>query len=64
MTGPRDSILGVQPGVVVTKFLTQMPSRFELVKDGALQFNGVWMQIDDTGRVTEIARINECDKIL
>jgi metallophosphoesterase (TIGR00282 family) len=65
MTGPRDSVLGVQPGVVVTRFLTQMPSRFELVKEGDSQFNGIWMRIrDDTGQVLEITRLNESNKIL
>jgi metallophosphoesterase (TIGR00282 family) len=60
MTGPRDSILGVQPEIIITKFLTQMPARFELVRSGASQFNGVWTRVDDdTGQAAEITRINE-----
>lgn len=59
MTGPRDSILGIKPDIIVRKFLTQMPARFE-VAEGVAQINGVLIQIDDhTGLATEINKINQ-----
>jgi metallophosphoesterase (TIGR00282 family) len=65
MTGPKDSVLGVRPDIVISKFLSQMPARFELVRNGDSQFNGIWMRVDDdTGQVLEITRVNESDKIL
>ncbi|HCP15453.1 MAG TPA: TIGR00282 family metallophosphoesterase [Peptococcaceae bacterium] len=59
MTGPRDSILGIKPDIIVRKFLTQMPARFE-VAEGIAQINGVLIQTDDqTGLATEICKINQ-----
>jgi hypothetical protein len=58
MTGPRDSILGIKPDIIVRKFLTQMPARFE-VAEGEAQINGVLITVDDgTGLATEISKIN------
>lgn len=57
MTGPRDSILGVKTELVLEKFTTQMPVRFE-VADGPYQFNAVVVDIDETtGTATDINRI-------
>jgi metallophosphoesterase (TIGR00282 family) len=62
MTGVRDSVLGVQPDIAVRKFMTAMPTRFELAV-GASQFNGVWICVDDdTGRALEMTRINEVNQ--
>ena len=57
MTGPRNSVLGVKTELVLEKFTTQMPVRFE-VADGPYQFNAVVIDIDeDTGMATDIERI-------
>ncbi|MDD2401107.1 MAG: TIGR00282 family metallophosphoesterase [Clostridia bacterium] len=57
MTGPRNSILGVDKEKVINKFLTQMPVRFEIAT-GEAQINGVSLEIDErTGKCTCIERI-------
>lgn len=59
MTGPRDSVLGVKKEAVITKFLTQMPVRFE-VATGVAQMNAVLIEINqDNGRAVSIERIQE-----
>jgi metallophosphoesterase (TIGR00282 family) len=58
MTGPRDGILGVNREIIIEKFLTHMPKRFEVAK-GSVQFNAVIVDIDEkTGKALEITRIN------
>lgn len=57
MTGPLNSVLGVKNELVLQKFLTQMPVRFE-VADGPYQFNAVVVEIDEsTGSAMSIRRI-------
>lgn len=57
MTGPKNSVLGVNTDSVLRKFLTQLPTRFE-VASGPYQINGVVISIDDkTGQATKIIRI-------
>lgn len=59
MTGPRDSTLGVQNDLVIEKFLTQMPVRFE-VAAGIAQLNGLYLAIDElTGKTVKIERIQD-----
>lgn len=58
MTGPYDGILGVERDAVLTRFLTNLPVRFEVVKQGRMQLNGVLVSIDKTsGKATKIERI-------
>lgn len=56
MTGPRDSILGVDKDIVIKKFVTGMPARFE-VAGGDTFLGAVRIQIDDNSKVTGIKRI-------
>lgn len=57
MTGPRDSVLGVNTNLVLEKFTTHMPVRFE-VSNGLYQFNAVHIDFDETtGRANAIERI-------
>ncbi len=50
MTGPVDSVIGVEPELAIARFLTQMPNRFEPAK-GPAMLHGVVIRIDpDTGR--------------
>ena len=59
MTGGHRSSIGMKLEGVLPKFLTGMPSRFEVSGDG-LGLNGVAVTLDDeTGRAVEILRINE-----
>ncbi|NLH97438.1 MAG: TIGR00282 family metallophosphoesterase [Clostridiaceae bacterium] len=58
MTGPRDGVIGVKKELVIEKFRTSMPVRFEVAK-GPVQFNGVILDIDEeTGKATGIHRIS------
>jgi metallophosphoesterase (TIGR00282 family) len=59
MAGPRESVLGVRPDIIIHKFLTQMPVRHELA-EGPLILTGVLVEANDlTGRAESIARIRE-----
>ncbi|MEW6697849.1 MAG: TIGR00282 family metallophosphoesterase [Bacillota bacterium] len=57
MTGPRDSVIGVSTHLVIEKFMTQMPRRFE-VADTGYQLNAVVIDVDlDSGVALKIERI-------
>ena len=59
MTGPRDSVLGIKTELIINKFLTQMPVKFE-VASGVGQLNGILLEIDSqTYKVMNIKRIQE-----
>ena len=58
MVGPRDSVLGVDAGIIVSRFVDGMPRRFE-VASGPVQFNSVLIDVDDaTGLARSIERID------
>lgn len=57
MTGPYDSVIGVEKDAVIRKFLTALPTRFEAAK-GMAELHAVLVTADEsTGRATEIQRI-------
>ncbi len=56
MTGPHDSVIGVDKEIILNRFLTQMPVRFE-VAEGDVRIEGVLIDADDDGRATAIRRI-------
>lgn len=57
MTGPHEGIIGVDKEIILDKFISGMPVRFELAK-GSVQFNGVYLEIDEiTGKTIDIHRI-------
>ena len=59
MTGPHDSVIGRKVEQILTRFLTGLPTRFEMAEEN-VQMNGVVVTIDEkTGRALEIKRINE-----
>lgn len=58
MTGPLYSVLGMERNMVIEKFLTGIPSRFE-VADGASIISGCIFDIDEqTGKTVDILRVN------
>jgi 2',3'-cyclic-nucleotide 2'-phosphodiesterase len=58
MVGPRDSILGMRAEVIVERFRTGMPKRFE-VADGPVVFGSVLIDADDaTGKARSIERVD------
>lgn len=56
MTGPYDSILGVDKDIIIKKFVTLMPSRFE-VAEGRAVFGAIVLKLDDD-KLIEIKRLN------
>lgn len=59
MTGPYDGIIGVDRDIIIEKFISYIPRRFELAK-GSVQFNAVHLDIDDTtGKTQNIIRISK-----
>src|SRR5579859_1570333 len=58
MVGPRDSILGMRSDVIVERFRTGMPKRFE-VADGIVNFGSVLIDADETtGKARSIERVD------
>lgn len=58
MTGPHDSIIGVEVEPALSRFLTGMPARFETAT-GNPRLNGVIIEADETtGLATDIERIS------
>lgn len=63
MTGPVDSILGMNKEQVIKKFLTQRPVRLEVAK-GAVQIQGICLEINDVdNRVIKIERLSQDRKV-
>ncbi|MEK7771167.1 MAG: TIGR00282 family metallophosphoesterase [candidate division NC10 bacterium] len=57
MTGPVDSVIGVEPELAISRFLTQMPNKFEPAK-GPAALHGAVIRIDpDTGWALSIERL-------
>jgi hypothetical protein len=62
MTGPRDGVIGMDRDIILERFLTQLPARFEVAK-GPAQLNAVLIEADEeTGRARSIVRIQEFDR--
>jgi len=59
MTGPVNSVLGMTKELVIDKFLTQMPRRFE-VASGPAVLGAAVIELDPaTGKATGIQRVRE-----
>jgi hypothetical protein len=57
MTGPHDSVIGIEKDLALRKFLTGMPVRFSIARRDA-RLSGVVIDIDEsTGRARSITRI-------
>lgn len=58
MTGPYNGILGVEREAVLTRFTTNLPTRFDVLKSSSNQLNGVIVTLDkSTGKTDKIDRI-------
>ena len=56
MTGPHDSIIGMEKGAVIKRFLDGMPIRYE-VATGDIQMNALFIEVDSvSGRAVSVAR--------
>jgi metallophosphoesterase (TIGR00282 family) len=59
MTGPTDSVIGMEKAPVLERFLTQMPQKYEVAK-GHIQIQGAVIRIDGhSGECLSIQRIRE-----
>ena len=57
MVGSRDSVLGIKTEIAIEKFITAMPTKFE-VAEGPCIYCGIILEIDDkTNRVSNIERV-------
>jgi calcineurin-like phosphoesterase len=58
MTGPHDSVIGVDVEAALGRFLNGMPARFETAT-GNPRLNAVVIEAaDDTGKATDIERLS------
>jgi len=58
MTGPYESIIGMERGAVIQKFLDQLPTRFEVAK-GDVRLSAALLEADPgTGHALAIQRIS------
>lgn len=56
MTGPYDSVIGVEKETVLQKFLTALPARMEPAKGGA-ELHSVIVEVDEaTGKAVDVKR--------
>lgn len=58
MTGAHDSVIGIEVGDIVGRFLTQMPVKYRVAKEN-VKLNGIVVEVDDTtGKAREIFRLS------
>ncbi|HCJ09560.1 MAG TPA: TIGR00282 family metallophosphoesterase [Clostridiales bacterium] len=61
MTGPRDSVIGIKKKIVIERFLTQLPSKFE-VASGPTELCGALFDIDEaTGLARSVEPVRVAD---
>ena len=62
MTGSFDSVIGVRKEEAITKFLSQLPTKFEVAKNN-LRLNAMVVAVDEaSGKAVSVERINiSCD---
>ncbi len=62
MTGPHDSVIGVERSAVIQRFLTALPQRFETASENP-RLNAVLVSADEaTGRAASIGRLSLSSK--
>jgi metallophosphoesterase (TIGR00282 family) len=57
MTGPLDSVIGMQKDVITNRFLLQIPNKFDVAK-GDVHLQGVVVDVSPDGKASEIRRLN------
>jgi metallophosphoesterase (TIGR00282 family) len=61
MTGPTQSVIGIDTPMVIEKFLTQMPKRFDVAKGPAI-LSGAVVNVDpESGKARSIQRVQILD---
>lgn len=60
MTGPFESVIGVDKEIALNRFLTRIPHKFTIATKGDVQFNAVIIDIDEgTHKATRMERVFE-----
>ena len=58
MTGPHNSVIGIEKEMIIDRFLTGMPCRFEVAR-GDVRLQGAVVSVDpQTGKAHSIKRVN------
>ena len=58
MTGPHDSVIGVERAAIVQRFMTALPQKFDTATENP-RLNGAIITVDEsTGRATSITRMS------
>jgi len=58
MTGPHDSVIGIEKEAIIKRFLTEVPNRFEVGKDD-IRLSGLVVSLDTaTGKAVDVKRIH------
>ena len=58
MTGPYDSVIGMDKDIILKRFTTYLPQKFEVITKGRAVLSGVCIDLDDkTGLAKKIERI-------
>ncbi len=57
MTGPYDSVIGVKKELIINRFLTNMPVRFEAASGNVKLCAAAIDSDEDTGKARSIQRI-------
>ncbi|GBR77561.1 YmdB-like metallophosphoesterase [Candidatus Termititenax dinenymphae] len=58
MVGARESNLGMNIESAQKRFLTGIKAKFDVIEDGAVDFNAVYLEIDVKGKCTKIERVS------
>jgi len=59
MTGPYDSVIGINKKVAIRRFIYQIPVKYEVSESDNLSFNGVLVTINrETGKALDIKRLS------
>lgn len=59
MVGPKDSILGVDPDIIIQKYLTQIPVRHEVAESDEAEVNAIYLEIENDGKISSFEKIYE-----
>jgi metallophosphoesterase (TIGR00282 family) len=57
MTGPFDSVIGINKESILRRFLLQIPNKFDVAK-GDVRLQGVMVEAAADGRATAVERLN------
>jgi len=59
MTGPYDSVIGRRVDQILSRFITQLPTRFEMAEEN-VKLAGAIIEVDDaSGKATSIKRVQK-----